>query len=632
MDEALLRNIVRQLLKQIQDAVLNFQACHPGLFAEGGARLRVVSSLAEGADRVVAEEAMELGYQMHCAMPFPKEEYEKDFQPKDTPISAPLTPSQQEFRRLLQYGEKNGGYACFEMDGNRRFEGRSYGAAARVVLHHSDILLAIWDGGPSRGTGGTVDKMREAIAFGVPVVWVDAKAPHGWQVLREPVHLPDPSGATDLRPAAGAKSSDLATIVDKQLAPPGPRVLEASKGFGPRFKMFWRMMRPHGGAAPDLREEFFSESKPKRNLAIVWDLFRSLVGDGKLKVPCMRVEDFESQVAKEWPAGKSTVTNWANLALIKHYAWADKPAEYYADRYRSSFVLAFLLGVVAVVLALLPLARPRSAVGHWEPSWNLETICPCGEIAVILFILVLVAVNWGWRWHERWIDYRVVAELVRQLRFLLPLGGGRPFPRVPSHLEGYGHPAETWMYWHVRNIEREVGLPTAKVDTGLPQEALDFVLGVQREQSAFHQANHRRSEHIEGRLHVAGYLLFIATFFVCLVHVLHVMGALPAPLRPLADRVPSHWLSLLAAVLPALGAALAGINNQGEFGRVAKRSKAMMKRLELIGKKATGLKMSQGILRSEEVLAVASELAQLMVDEVLDWRVVFTDRPPVLPG
>jgi hypothetical protein len=32
------------------------------------------------------------------------------------------------------------------------------------------------------------------------------------------------------------------------------------------------------------------------------------------------------------------------------------------------------------------------------------------------------------------------------------------------------------------------------------------------------------------------------------------------------------------------------------------------------------------------VIVLATELAQLMVDEVSDWRVVFQDRPPVLPG
>jgi hypothetical protein len=40
----------------------------------------------------------------------------------------------------------------------------------------------------------------------------------------------------------------------------------------------------------------------------------------------------------------------------------------------------------------------------------------------------------------------------------------------------------------------------------------------------------------------------------------------------------------------------------------------------------------QPMLRSAEVTRVAYAAASLMVDEVLDWRVIFTDRPPVIPA
>ena len=64
-------------------------------------------------------------------------------------------------------------------------------------------------------------------------------------------------------------------------------------------------------------------------------------------------------------------------------------------------------------------------------------------------------------WHERWTEYRLLAELIRELRFLVPLGGGKPLPRIPAHLAVYGDPARTWMYWYVRAIAREIGIPAA---------------------------------------------------------------------------------------------------------------------------------------------------------------------------
>ena len=48
---------------------------------------------------------------------------------------------------------------------------------------------------------------------------------------------------------------------------------------------------------------------------------------------------------------------------------------------------------------------------------------------------------------------------------------------------------------------------------------------------------------------------------------------------------------------------------------------------------AVGQLLERGTeLQSREVIELATELAQLMVNEVLDWRVVFKDRPPVLPA
>jgi hypothetical protein len=80
-----------------------------------------------------------------------------------------------------------------------------------------------------------------------------------------------------------------------------------------------------------------------------------------------------------------------------------------------------------------------------------------------------------------------------------------------------------------------------------------------------------------------------------------------------------------------MGAAMAAIKNQGEFARIAKRSRAMAERLEQMNKQAKPLLESATALHSSEVAKYAFDVAQLMVDEVLDWRVLFLDRPLTLP-
>ena len=91
-----------------------------------------------------------------------------------------------------------------------------------------------------------------------------------------------------------------------------------------------------------------------------------------------------------------------------------------------------------------------------------------------------------------------------------------------------------------------------------------------------------------------------------------------------------HWLVLASAFLPALAAALAAISNQGEFARVAKRSAAMADSCGRFTRQISVLRSgnAQGVLKLSQVIPLAAEIAEVMVDEVADWRVVFIDRPP----
>jgi hypothetical protein len=83
-----------------------------------------------------------------------------------------------------------------------------------------------------------------------------------------------------------------------------------------------------------------------------------------------------------------------------------------------------------------------------------------------------------------------------------------------------------------------------------------------------------------------------------------------------------------------VGAALAGINNQGEFRRIAKRSHAMREQLDVLREEINAQLREIG-LPSEQITgqpstraaSLASDVARLLVNEVLDWRVVLLDRP-----
>ena len=620
---------VRRILETVREAVLEFhgRTDRPAAYATDAPILRLTSSLAEGADRIVSRQALDLGFALCCPMPFAQEEFERDFT-----VSAEANPSSlEEFRALLTRAREGEGLITFELDGHRADEGAAYGAAGRVVINQSDLLLVLWDGREPRGIGGTVQTMNEAVRFQVPVLWIDAVAPHPWQLVRDERDLP-PAESPDRsvpRTPTEADWVELARVVTATLEWP-----PAENAAGPES-----LARPASGGG-DLREIYFSEKRPLCNPAPFWKLFRSLVGEGRPRLPALSVPDFVRSAAAEWPtadarapgsceAASETVAEWANLRLRTHFAWADRLADFYADKYRSSFVLAYPLAAIAVALALLPLTL--APVWH---SAGFDIVCIVAELVAIAAILGLVYVGKWRRWHDRWLEYRLLAEVIRLLRVLIPLGGGRPFIRMPGHLENYGEPSRTWMFAFMRALGRSTGLPSARVDAAYSTHYLQYLRSIVAGQRRFHERNERRAERIDHTLHRTAFVLLALTIIGILMHLAPFLHW--SWLQFLHEPAIGRWLTFATATLPAFGSALAGINNQGEFSRVAKRSRAMAHRMKHLAGDIDTLERraaaTPGSVRLEHVTPLALHIVQLMVDENLEWRVVFTDRPPTLPA
>ena len=615
---AALRARIAQVLRAARDEVARFQAedGDAALYAPDPPLLRAVSALAEGTDRTFAEEALALGYALTCPMPFPREEFERDFTGK----SALEPDSRERFGDLLAKAEAGAGLVVFELDGRRDDLGAAYGAAGRVVLNQSDLLVVVWDGQQKAGPGGTVDTVQEAIRFHVPVLWIDARDPARWSLVRDVDDL-QRIGAARTPAQSGSLAAAVARIVRQELAlPPINTAVE----------------RAHA-------KDFFAERRPSLNVAFVWKLFRNLVGETRLAMPALLTRDFDGEIRSVWPAAAEEgavafaargpdqpppAAYRVNADLRAHYAWADKLADLKADAYRSAFILGYLLSAAAVFVALLPLAM------GWTHEPAAETLCIEAEFVIVLAILALLIWGRGRRWHERWMEYRLLAELTRQLKLLIPLGGGRPLPRTPVHLAGHGDPAQTWMTWRLRAIARCVGAPSARVTPAYVDDCLvdlaDIAGRGQNGQEGFHHANAERAERINHRLHGATVGLFTLTVLgICLHLAPYLLGERLGQAGAWIEHG-GNWLVMASAVFPALGAALAGINNHGDFARMAKRSSAMADAFAQFSRRiaASRAKLARGeAVPLAEVIPLASTIAQTMVDEVIDWRVVVLDRP-----
>jgi len=123
--------------------------------------LEVRSLLAEGADRIVTEQAMRRRTRCRfvAVLPLAPDDYAADF---DDPASAAA------FRRLLtEAAHVEVAPAPTGADGESREA--AYERAGRAVIDTSDVLLALWDGGRSRGRGGTAEMVAYARSRGVAV-------------------------------------------------------------------------------------------------------------------------------------------------------------------------------------------------------------------------------------------------------------------------------------------------------------------------------------------------------------------------------------------------------------------------------------------------------------------------------
>jgi hypothetical protein len=125
-----------------------------------GGPLIVLSALAEGADRLVAERVLARpGSRLHAVLPLPRADYLTDF------ASAG---SRQQFHGLLARAER-----VVELPPRASRED-AYEAAGLHLLDPCDVLLAVWDGQGAQGQGGTGAIVGRARARGLPLAWVHA--------------------------------------------------------------------------------------------------------------------------------------------------------------------------------------------------------------------------------------------------------------------------------------------------------------------------------------------------------------------------------------------------------------------------------------------------------------------------
>jgi hypothetical protein len=123
-------------------------------------KIRIESSLAEGADRLAASIALtDFGAELVAVLPLPAADYVTDFLAES---------SKNAFKTLLRRASE-----VFELP-PMDTRNEAYEQAGILIVERCDVLLAVWDGAPEQGRGGTAAGVRRARAKRLPIAWVKA--------------------------------------------------------------------------------------------------------------------------------------------------------------------------------------------------------------------------------------------------------------------------------------------------------------------------------------------------------------------------------------------------------------------------------------------------------------------------
>jgi hypothetical protein len=585
---------LRRLLEEVVALADTVHRDNRDVFDSAPPQLRLVSALAEGADRIAAGVALASGYELVCPLPFARDEYAHDF--KDEA-------SRREFETYLSYAR-----SVLELDGRRDAEDRAYEAASLLTLAHSDIVVALWDGQPSKGRGGTADTVRHAVESGLPVIWFDEFGQGPRLLFAGGIsRVSDPA---DLARRAETLTSDhLAALLTETFAPPA---------------------RDRPGAEGEARrrlKQFLSEHERRLNLWLWYPLLIRVLGGRRLRATDLLPAEYQAAVDAEWTDYWRTVApledppTGVRSVVAPRYAWADKLSVYFAQAYRGSYVSNFTLSAITVCLSL---ATVFSALLGGKPLFVIT------ELILVATILVNSSLGARRNWHERWLDYRQLAEQLRHMRMLI-FTGIPLFDASKAHIRGGAEPGPMWIDWYTRATARELVPPSRPVDQSYLRTAAQVIGAIEVEpQRDWHRGNSRIMERVAHRLHLAGTALFfttgcitVAELIVIAIHRAHLVPDFEVFEHPFAEAA-----TFFCAVLPALGAAISGIRVQADFEDVSERSHGMARHLDGIAKTLRDRRE----LDFSFVSNLAQSAAEVMLTDIADWRFVFRGKSLTLPS
>lgn len=569
------RLLVEQALTLVSEATATIAREGEAFFAPTPPELRLISALAEGADRLCAEAGLACGYRLDAALPFQRAEYARDF---------PEGASRAAFESQLSRADR-----ILELPGDRGDASSAYSLVGGAIIAASDILIAIWNGQGSGGRGGTGDVVANALHLGKPVIHVPLDE-------SRPVRLLWPGEG----PAGGAWHSAL----EPPSEPFERETLEQA--------MRAILLPPDDAGERDALNTFYTATEKLRMRRIEYPLLLALTGAQKLSSRAWRKPAYLPTTRGEWQRFDAAMQGHVDPPRMERleqgYSWSDHLATRYAQSFRSGHVVNFFFSALAVALALFGFLF----------GGNVKIAFVIIELLLIAAIVANTRVGHAEYWQHRWLDYRQLAERLRPMRSLKLLAVARP----PAVSAANRTASRRWIDWYAAAMWRQIGLPEGCID----QRSVDRLGQLVRDEEAapeiaYQRTNAHRMSHVNHRLHQFGSVCFGLTVLLCIGFLLS---------TALLDHATAARSALLftvaTATLPAFGTAAYGLRVQGDFNGSAARSIATADALEaMVGE-------LYGHPNLARTAAVANAIAAILLVDLAEWRLTYQQRQLEIPG
>jgi hypothetical protein len=505
-------------------------------YAEEPPALRLVSGFAQGTDQIPVR-LCPAAWRIEAILPFAKDTFLDSF------TDSEAAEVRNAFAEILKAahtvtevvppatGEKHP-----HLPG-RETRGYGYADGASYFLRQIDLLIVAWDGHAPR-TAGTGAMARLALEGGLPVVWIATNNNHVPRLIEKFDDRGHPTA-----PMVDCTKGPLATVLQSILGGPSAAAADG------------RISAQEGLRA------FYGEAWRERCKLPFFDMLKRGANRQRLRYT-IALPSFASRRG-EWAKYLADAPDTPELrnrideVLLPRYLWADALAVYFSHHYRSAYVLAYALSALAVFIAL---------GGQFAHTTTVKAAIVLAELVVIAVIIGMIGYGRRWRWHERWLDYRKLAENLRHSRFLAFVS---EFGDARSGTNEATNPEPPWTLWYLRATMREVGLPTARLDGTYQWRLLNATRAHEIDgQVEYHESNSKSAHAIEHLLYGLAEACFWITAAALALFLIVYLVSLPMHLGEPAQEELLTWskrMIFLSAGLPALGAAVAGIRIHGDF-------------------------------------------------------------------